>query len=128
MTVKRWRALLPAAAAPDVACRDPMVHTTLSSVNTAATRIGCLASVNVGAPRTVEWQGRRIRTAIWKDPVAGSADVRGVNVAGDHQADRRAHGGTHKAVYAYGSEDYAWWSSSLGIELGPGCFGDNLTV
>ena len=92
------------------------------------TRIGCLVSVNVGVPRSVEWRGRRVRTAIWKDPVTGPVEVRGVNVAGDDQADRRVHGGTHKAVYAYGAEDYAWWSDHLGIEVGPGWFGDNLTV
>lgn len=85
-------------------------------------------SVNVGVPRSVEWQGRRIRTAIWKDPVEGPVEVRGVNLAGDDQADRRVHGGTHKAVYAYGAEDYAWWSENLGIQVGPGWFGDNLTV
>lgn len=98
-------------------------------MNAAATaRIGTLVSVNVGAPRSVEWQGRRVRTAIWKYPVAGPVEVRGVNVAGDDQADRRVHGGTHKAVYAYGAEDYAWWSDNLGIEVGPGWLGDNLTV
>jgi len=98
-------------------------------VNAATTtRIGRLVSVNVGVPRSVEWQGRRIRTAIWKDPVAGPVEVQGLNVAGDDQADRRVHGGTHKAVYAYGADDYAWWSDSLGIEVGPGWFGDNLTV
>ena len=90
--------------------------------------MGRLVSVNVGVPRSVEWAGRRIRTAIWKDPVDGPVDVRGVNLAGDDQADRRVHGGTHKAVYAYGAQDYAWWSAKLGIELGPGTFGDNLTT
>lgn len=89
---------------------------------------GRLVSVNVGAPRTVEWQGRPVRTAIWKDPADGPVEVRGVNLAGDDQADRRVHGGAHKAVYAYGAEDYAWWSENLGVELGPGTFGDNLTV
>jgi MOSC domain-containing protein YiiM len=90
--------------------------------------IGRIVSVNIGRPRSMEWQGRTIRTAIWKDPVDGPVDVRGVNLAGDDQADRRVHGGEHKAVYAYASEDYAWWSGSLGIELGPGTFGDNLTT
>lgn len=90
--------------------------------------IGRLVSVNVGIPRTVEWQGRKIRTAIWKEPVLGPVEVRGVNLVGDDQADRRVHGGQHKAVYAYAAEDYAWWTGSLGVEIGPGWFGDNLTV
>ena len=28
-------------------------------------------SVNVGLPHDVEWQGKTIRTAIWKPPVPG---------------------------------------------------------
>lgn len=90
--------------------------------------IGQLVTVNVGRPRTVEWKGRKVRTAIWKEPVVGPVPVRGVNLAGDDQADRRVHGGPHKAVYAYGSEDYRWYSEQIGMELGPGTFGENLTV
>jgi MOSC domain-containing protein YiiM len=54
--------------------------------------------------------------------------VAGVNVAGDDQADRRVHGGPDKAVYAYASEDAAFWAGELGRELGPGAFGENLTT
>ncbi|MGQ0520452.1 MAG: MOSC domain-containing protein [Actinomycetota bacterium] len=90
--------------------------------------IGRLVAVNVGRPRTVEWQGRKVRTAIWKEPVSGPVPVRGVNLEGDDQADRRVHGGTDKAVYAYGSEDYRWYSEQIGMALGPGTFGENLTV
>lgn len=89
---------------------------------------GRVCSVNVGVPATIRWQGRSIRTAIVKEPVTGAVEVRGVNLAGDDQADRRVHGGPDKAVYAYGAEDYAWWAAQLGIEVGPGWFGDNLTV
>ena len=86
-----------------------------------------LLSVNVGVPRSVEWRGRLVSTAIWKDPVAGPVDVRGVNLVGDDQADRRVHGGVDKAVYAYAVEDYDWWSATTG-PLGPGTFGENLTT
>ena len=97
-------------------------------MDSADTTLGRLVSVNVGEPRWIQWQGRRVRTAIWKDPVKGRVEVRGVNLAGDDQADRRVHGGTHKAVYAYAAEDYAWWSQQLGIEITAGWFGDNLTT
>ena len=59
-------------------------------------------SVNVGVPRTVEWLGHPVTSAIWKQPASGPVALRGVNFAGDDQADRRAHGGPDKAVYAYG--------------------------
>jgi MOSC domain-containing protein YiiM len=92
--------------------------------------LGRVVSVNVGRPRTVEWLGRQVTSAIWKSPVEGSVPVRGDNLDGDDQADRRVHGGPDKAVYAYAVEDYAWWRDELGdgVELGPATFGENLTT
>lgn len=86
-----------------------------------------LVSVNVGPQRDVEWFGRTVRTAIWKEPVEGRVAVRGVNLGGDDQADRRVHGGPDKAIYAYATEDYAWWADQ-GDDVGPGTFGENLTT
>jgi len=37
-------------------------------------------------------------------PVEGRVAARGVNLDGDDQADRQAHGGPDKAVYAYPTE------------------------
>ena len=85
-------------------------------------------SVNVGGVRTVDMGDRTITTAIWKSPVEGRVPVRGVNVAGDDQADRSVHGGEHKAVYAYAWEDTLWWGEQMGRELEPGNFGENLTL
>jgi MOSC domain-containing protein YiiM len=76
----------------------------------------------------VEAGGRTVRTAIWKEPVTGRVPVVGVNLRGDAQADRTVHGGVDKAVYAYGIEDTEWWAEELGRPLGPGAFGENLTV
>src|SRR3954452_1076040 len=67
-------------------------------------------------------------SSIGKAPVTGRVRVEGVNVAGDDQADRRVHGGPDKAVYAYASEDTAWWAEELGRELGRGMFGENRTT
>jgi len=89
---------------------------------------GKLLSVNVGSPREIEWLGRREATSIWKSPVNGRLPVRGVNVAGDDQADREFHGGPDKAVYAYAREDAVWWERELGRQLEHGVFGENLTV
>ncbi|MEA2248215.1 MAG: hypothetical protein QOH46_2744 [Solirubrobacteraceae bacterium] len=88
-----------------------------------------LVSVNAGHPREIgRRRGRPVLSAIGKAPVDGRIRVAGVNVAGDDQADRRVHGGPDKAVYAYAAEDTAWWAAELGRELGPGAFGENLTV
>ena len=87
-----------------------------------------ILAVNVGTPREVTLGTRVITTSIWKHPVEGRVPVRGVNVAGDDQADRTAHGGSDKAVYAYAAEDAAWWADVLGRDLGPAPFGENLTT
>ena len=93
-------------------------------MTTAAARV---VSLNVGTIREVEWQGRLVTTGIWKSPVAGRVALRGVNFAGDDQADRTVHGGPDKAVYAYAREDYEFWSSH-GMSTSPGYFGENLTT
>lgn len=90
--------------------------------------IGRVVSVNVGRTRTLAWNGRQVTTAIFKDPVPGRLRLHGVRVEGDDQADRSAHGGADKAVYAYGADDYRWWAVELGRALAPGTFGENLTI
>ncbi len=89
---------------------------------------GKVLSVNVGLPREFEYKGRPARSAIWKSPVAGRVAARGVNLAGDDQADRRAHGGPDKAVYAYAVEDLVWWAQEIGRPLQYGELGENLTT
>jgi MOSC domain-containing protein YiiM len=91
-------------------------------------RHASVLSVNVGQARTVEWRGRSVTTAIWKEPVDSPVRVEGVNLDGDDQADRRVHGGADKAVYAYAAEDYDWWASVTGCLVPGGAFGDNLTT
>lgn len=91
-------------------------------------RSGVLRSVQVGRPREFEFNGQAARSAIWKAPVAGPVKVQGVNLEGDDQADRQAHGGRDKAVYAYALEDLDWWRDELGHALEPGVFGENLTT
>jgi MOSC domain-containing protein YiiM len=93
-----------------------------------AMHTGRIASVNVGRPREIRVGEKTVRTSIWKDPVGGPVAIRGVNLAGDDQSDRRVHGGEHKAVYAYAREDLDWWGERLGRPLGPAAFGENLTT
>ncbi len=85
-------------------------------------------SVNVGKPRPVEWNGRRVMTGIFKEPVSGRVQMRRLNLDGDRQADLSVHGGPDKAIYVYPSEHYPFWRSELpGHELAWGAFGENLT-
>ena len=90
---------------------------------------GRLVSLNVGGPRDVPWEGKTVRTAIWKEPVDGPRMVRRINIDGDDQADRNAHGGEHRAVYVYQLESYRYWEQELGrSDFTYGQFGENFTV
>jgi MOSC domain-containing protein YiiM len=90
--------------------------------------IGRVLSVNVGKAHEFEYNGHPAKSAIWKFPVSGRIAVRGVNIDGDDQADRKAHGGPDKAVYAYAVEDTRWWEQQIGRSLPYGAFGENLTT
>jgi MOSC domain-containing protein YiiM len=88
-----------------------------------------VVSVNVGLPREVVWQGKKVVTGIFKKPVPGRVMVRRLNLDGDGQADLTVHGGVDKAVYGYPFEYYDYWRGELpGTDLPFGMFGENLTT
>lgn len=87
-----------------------------------------IISVNIGTPKEFDYKGRTAISAIWKTPIKGRALAKGVNLVGDDQADRQAHGGFDKAVYAYAKEDIRWWEEQIGREIKNGEFGENLTT
>jgi len=88
-----------------------------------------LLSVNVGLPRDMTWNGKTVRTAIWKSPVQGRQMVRKLNVAGDGQGDLAGHGGEQRAVFVYQMDGYQYWESFLGRkDFIFGQFGENFTV
>lgn len=87
-----------------------------------------IATIAVGEPRTVSWNGEEVVTSIFKKPVPGPVLARRHNLEGDRQSDLQVHGGEFKAVYAYAAEHYDWWRARLGRELEPASFGENLTI
>jgi ferredoxin-NADP reductase/MOSC domain-containing protein YiiM len=94
-----------------------------------AAGVGRLVSVNVGQPRDVQWEGRTVRTAVWKSPVTGPVMVRHGNIDGDDQADKVGHGGEHRAVFVYQLDSYRYWAEQLGRDdFSYGQFGENFTV
>jgi len=76
------------------------------------------------------------QTGIDKQPVEGPVRVRraaskgtgDVGLAGDRVFDIKNHGGTDQAVYAYAREDLDYWAAEIGLDLGNGAFGENLTT
>ena len=88
-----------------------------------------LLSVNVGLPRDVTWNGKTVRTAVWKSPVTGRRMVRRLDIDGDAQADLAGHGGEQRAVFVYQMDAYEYWKRFLGrSDFIFGQFGENFTV
>jgi ferredoxin-NADP reductase/MOSC domain-containing protein YiiM len=88
-----------------------------------------LLSINTGLPRYIEWKGRTVRTAIWKNPVHGRCRVGRLNLDGDGQGDLVGHGGEHRAVFVYQIESYRHWQEQLKRhDFVHGQFGENFTV
>ena len=88
-----------------------------------------LVSVNTGLPREVTWRGRKVITAIYKQPVEGHVALRKLNLDGDRQADLSVHGGAYKAVYCYPLAHYDYWKKELPArELPLAIFGENFTT
>lgn len=87
-----------------------------------------LLSVNIGQKRT-QSKGNEIETTgIYKIPIQEPVEIKSLGIEQDFICDKKNHGGPDQAIYIYGAADYAWWSQELGQELGPGTFGDNLTI
>ena len=88
-----------------------------------------LLSVNVGLPRDVAWNGKTVRTAVWKSAVNGRPMARKLNLDGDGQGDLAGHGGEHRAVFVYQMDSYHYWERFLGrSDFIFGQFGENFTV
>ncbi len=61
--------------------------------------------------------------------VDGPRFVGRLNIDGDDQADRAAHGGEHRAVFVYQIDSYRYWEQELGRDdFTHGQFGENFTV
>ncbi len=92
--------------------------------------------VCTGRARDTTINGRRVLSAIHKQPIDGPVAVGPLGLDGDEQADLSVHGGLSKAVYAYPSEHLPFWqtvraqarASLWDDALPPGLFGENLLL
>lgn len=94
-----------------------------------------LLSIQIGRPRTVgtphapDPMDRAFTSAIWKEPVGGRVWAGSLGLRGDSVADTRSHGGPDQALLMYAASHYPLWQAEWGRDgLGPGSFGENLTV
>lgn len=87
-----------------------------------------LQSINIGTKQTFQIGDKLFETGIFKNPVIGPVAITIEGAAGDVIHSKQVHGGPEQALYVYGAADYAWWADRLGQLLGPGTFGENLTI
>jgi MOSC domain-containing protein YiiM len=86
-------------------------------------------SVNLASARSIEFRGETHRTGIFKTPAQGPVTLSRMGVFGDRVCDLLNHGGADKAVYAFALDHYDHWRTALKKPgLGPGAFGENLTM
>ena len=86
-------------------------------------------STNLASSREILWNGKKIITGIYKNPVEGPIYLRSEDVENDIIADRKVHGGIHKACYLFSAQEYSYWKPLYpDLEWSWGMFGENLTV
>ena len=88
-----------------------------------------ILSINVSLPKEIDFEGQKVTTGIFKEPIEGRIMLRTLNLDGDKQADLTVHGGPDKAVYAYPIEHYQFWRKVYpNMEMPNGMFGENFTI
>ena len=70
---------------------------------------------------------RAVRSGIDKQPV-DVIELASAGVVGDEIESPEHHGGEGQAVYLYAQADRGQFADVLGAELGPGTFGENVTI
>ena len=101
---------------PDGAQPSQSVRTVITSIYAAAEISSFPAN---GAP-----------TAIFKTPVHRRVQIGREGIVGDHQADRRVHGGPEKAVHHYAAINYSKLAARFPVVAAgfvPGSIGENLS-
>lgn len=86
-------------------------------------------SLFIGGIRPLPESGRP--TGIYKQPVSQTLNIGVEGFAGDHQADRRVHGGPEKAVHLYPAHHYARLAERFpeaAAQLLPGSMGENIST
>ena len=88
-----------------------------------------IISTNIGEARTVLWQGKEVKTGIYKYSVDESIYLGTEDVDNDDVVDRKYHGGVDKACYLYSADHYEYWKTlHPNVKMPWGMLGENITV
>ncbi len=100
-----------------------------------ATQQGTLASMQVGTPHRYGTKDAPAkldqpwRTSFFRAPSMEPRWLYTTHLDGNDQADKKNHGHLDQAVLFYAAAHYPAWEAELGrADMGPGGFGENLTV
>ncbi|WP_394975732.1 MOSC domain-containing protein [uncultured Croceitalea sp.] len=86
-------------------------------------------STNIGNPTAIKWNGRTIKTGIYKYPIEGSIVLQKEEVENDTIIDRKNHGGIYKACYLFSTDNYDFWKDKYpNLDWDWGMFGENLSI
>ena len=88
-----------------------------------------IISTNIGESKIINWNGKEVKTGIFKFPVEHAIFLDSEDVEHDHVIDRRYHGGKDKACYLYSADHYKYWQNLYPeLEMPWGIFGENLSI
>jgi len=88
-----------------------------------------VAGIAIGGIAEIPYRGKKVKTGIFKTPISGPITLGPEGLEGDIQVDRKNHGGSDKAVYAYSLENLHHWSRLRNEpDYAPGHMGENLTL
>lgn len=83
-----------------------------------------LGNPNAKNPMEREWE-----TGMFKNETKYKVWLTETNLIGDEVADKKAHGGPEKALFAYPMKHYEYWKQNIKNEsIDIGAFGENLAV
>lgn len=88
-----------------------------------------VTSTNIGEPVTIEWNGKKEQTGIYKYPTQHGLFLGKNDVKNDTVIDRVHHAGINKACYLFSADHYAYWQPKYpNLKWDWGMFGENLTI
>jgi MOSC domain-containing protein YiiM len=88
-----------------------------------------IISTNIGNLKQITWNGRQLQTGIFKYPTNSPLFLKKEIVANDAIANRKVHGGIHKACYLFSTKHYPYWEKRYpNLNWNWGMFGENLSI
>ncbi|WP_019670407.1 MOSC domain-containing protein [Eudoraea adriatica] len=88
-----------------------------------------IISTNIGNLKQITWKGKQLQTGIFKYPTHSPLLLKKELVANDAIANRKVHGGIHKACYLFSTKHYPYWEKRYpNLNWNWGMFGENLSI